>query len=282
MSLSKNIEKSIIHASTTFSEDKLNIYKKAIETEDENNSNGKWALDLMIKNAEIAKKNKAPLCDDTGIPHVMIEIGKDRTIYPELFQAINDGISKGLKNLPGRPMAVKGNDIERIEQSKGLFDESEKMSPSSFLIDKYEGEKIKIHILLLGGGPEIRAKTYRVFHKRSYKEVLNKSISWLKEALPLLGCTPTIPCIGIGRSHFEANSLMIKSMVYGKLNNQSSIEKYVTSELNKTNIGPMGFGGKTTAIGTFIKIGPQRSSGVRIVSARPSCFVEPRIATVTL
>jgi fumarate hydratase subunit alpha len=60
------------------------------------------------------------------------------------------------------------------------------------------------------------------------------------------------------------------------------VENYVTYELNKTGIGPMGFGGKTTVLGSFVNIGNQRASGVRIVAIRPSCFVEPRVATLKL
>ena len=59
-------------------------------------------------------------------------------------------------------------------------------------------------------------------------------------------------------------------------------ENYVSYELNKLNIGPLGLGGKTTVLGSFINIGNQRASGVRIVSIRPACFVEPRVATVSL
>ena len=77
----------------------------------------------------------------------------------------------------------------------------------------------------------------------------------------------------------EATSLMLRAMVHGSLDKQSDIEKYVTSELNKTNIGPLGLGGKTTVLGSFVNIGPQRASGVRIVAVRPSCFVEPRVAS---
>lgn len=239
----------------------------------------------MIQNVEIANKNKLPLCDDIGIPPVFIEIPKDQNISFGFFEDIKKGIANGFKNLPGRPMAVKGNDFERIEQFKGLYDESEMIIPLSFLIDinnenkggKELNNKIKIHLLLLGGGPEIRAKIYRVFHKRNYKEVLNSVINRFKENLGLLGCTPTISTIGIGRTHFEANFILIKAMIYGKLDNQSDFENYITDELNKTNIGPMGLGGKTTTIGSFVNIGPQRANGVRILATRPCCFVEPRV-----
>ena len=98
----------------------------------------------------------------------------------------------------------------------------------------------------------------------------------------MLGCTPSIPAIGIGRTHYEATSLLLKAIAYGNLDNQSEHEKRITNRLNKTDIGPMGFGGKTTVLGTYLNIGNQRASGVRIVSIRPSCFVEPRVATLKL
>ena len=60
---------------------------------------------------------------------------------------------------------------------------------------------------------------------------------------------------------------------------QSEIEKYIAEELNKTDIGPLGLGGKTTVLGSFVNIGSQRASGVRIVAARPACFVEPRVSS---
>ncbi|RBQ24257.1 hypothetical protein ALNOE001_03820 [Candidatus Methanobinarius endosymbioticus] len=284
MNLSSKIEKLLIKASTSYPQDRINAFKKALG--EETNENAIWALELMLKNAEITNKNKSPLCDDTGIPHVFIELGKNRNISFESFEDIKKGIANGFKNLPGRPMAVKGNDIERIEQSNGLYDESEKVFSPSFLIDSINDEEfsdnIKIHLLLLGGGPEIRAKTYRVFHKKNYRNVLNVAIERCKENLNLLGCTPSIPAVGIGRTQFEANSLLLKSLVYGNLDNQSEFENYITDELNKTNIGPMGLGGKTTAIGSFVKIGPQRASGVRILASRPCCFVEPRVGNIKI
>ena len=237
-------------------------------------------------------KKKLPLCDDTGIPHVIVEIGSERVLSGQLINNIYEGIAEGLRNLPARPMAVKGSDNERVSQSAGLYDDAGKMAPAPFIIDTgkdlstYQREinpdTLNFHFILEGGGPEIRAKTYRVFHKRSYINVLDTAIQWLSESLEKLGCTPSIPSIGIGRTHYEASSLLLKSVAYGKLDKQSEIENYVSNELNKLNIGPLGLGGKTTVLGSFINIGNQRASGVRIVSIRPACFVEPRVATISL
>lgn len=291
MDLVNKAQKAVIDASTKISSDRIKAYENALKIEEENqNFNALWALEQMIANFDIANKEKLPLCDDTGIPHVLVEVGEEREVPTNFFKDINEGISLGLDNLPARPMAVKGNDIERIEQSCGLFENPSAMKPVSFLFEQKDDstygkhigknpDKIKVHLILQGGGPEIRAKTYRVFHKRSKDVVLGEAIDWLKDSLSMLGCTPSLPSIGIGRSHFEANSLMIRAMVHGNLDSLSNIEKIVTDELNKTNIGPMGLGGKTTVLGTFVNIGYQRASGVRVVAVRPACFVEPRIAS---
>ncbi len=281
MDIVDEVSNSIIKASTQLSGDKLNALNLAIERE--TNDNAHWALTQILENYQAAQKDKLPLCDDTGIPHVIVELGCQRQITSDLISQINWGIYKGLNELPARPMAVRGNSIERIEQSKGLYDDAGLLKPASFLIDNCDNpDTLNIHFLLQGGGPEIRAKTYRVYHKRSFENVINTAIAWLEDSLKLLGCTPSIPSIGIGRTHYEASSLMLKSMIYGNLDDLNQYEQYVTDKLNESNIGPLGFGGKTTVLGTFLKIGNQRASGVRIVSVRPSCFVEPRKATLKL
>ncbi|MDO5810363.1 MAG: fumarate hydratase [Methanobrevibacter sp.] len=290
MSISEEVCETIIKASTTLSEDKYKALKDAISREEDDNA--KWALEIILENYQVAEKNRFPLCDDTGIPHVIIEIGSKRQITGEMLNQIHEGIYDGLNNLPARPMAVKGNAVERIEQSQGLYEKPGMLRPASVLIDNANDEStykrdisedtLNVHLLLEGGGPEIRSKTYRVYHQRSFDNVIGTACEWLESSLKMLGCTPSIPSIGIGRTHYEATSLLLKSIAYGSLDNQSSVEKEITERLNNSNIGPLGFGGRTTVLGTYLNIGNQRASGVRIVSIRPSCFVEPRVATIKL
>ena len=290
MDIINDISKAIIEASTTLSNDKYDALRRAID--EESNENARWALKQILENYQVAQKTRFPLCDDTGIPHVIIEMGSDRQITGELLNQIHEGISLGLNSLPARPMAVKGSEVERIEQSEGLFDEPGKLSPASILIDNSNDEStyrrdidpdtLNIHFLLEGGGPEIRSKTFRVYHKRSFENVINTACEWLESSLKMLGCTPSIPSIGIGRTHFEATSLLLKSIAYGNLDNQNQHEREIADRLNETGIGPLGVGGKTTVLGCYLNIGYQRASGVRIVSIRPSCFVEPRVATLKL
>lgn len=280
MELIKKVKEAVIEASTTYRKDQIDAYKRALAQE--NNENASWVLNILMENAEIAEKEKRPLCDDTGIPHVLIEVGDDAIIPAGFFKDIKSGIELGLQELPARPMAVKGDDIQRIEQSQGLFEDPGKLISPGFLMDSIPGKSTKIHILMLGGGPEIRASTYRVFHKRDNRKVFEEVVTWFKSEVPLLGCTPCIPAVGIGRTHFEATSLMIKAMAYGDLNKQSELETYITNSINKEMVGPLSLGGNSTALGSFVKIGPQRASGVRIVSMRPCCCVEPRRALIEI
>jgi len=274
------IKDAVIEASTTFRKDQFDAYKRALDME--TNENTSWMLELLIENAKIANKNKFPLCDDTGIPHVLIEIGENISLPSNFFEDIKFGIEKGLIELPARPMAVRGDGIERIEQSNGLYNGPGKLVPPSFIIDKTEQNGVNIHVLMLGGGPEIRASTYRVFHKRDNRKVFNEVKTWMRSEVKMLGCTPCIPAVGIGRTHFEASSLMLKAMAYGNLNEQSKIEEEITESINNSKVGTLGIGGSVTALGSFVKIGPQRASGVRILSMRPCCCVEPRRSSVFL
>jgi fumarate hydratase subunit alpha len=283
MDLINETKNAVIKASTSFRKDQFKAYYKAFENE--KNPLASWILELLIKNAKIADENKFPLCDDTGVPHILVEMGKDSILPVNFMAEIKQGIKRGLQELPGRPMAVRGNDLERIEQKKGLYDDPGKLIPPSFILDQLDTEinnnpeKIRIHILMLGGGPEIRAKTYRVFHKRDYKEIFKEIIKYMKFELPKLGCTPCIPAVGVGRTHFEASTLMLKAMAYGNLEIQSDLEMELTQTLNSYGVGALNMGGSVTALGSFIKIGPQRASGVRILCMRPCCCVEPRVAS---
>ncbi|MBQ1847616.1 MAG: fumarate hydratase, partial [Clostridia bacterium] len=135
---------------------------------------------------------------------------------------------------------------------------------------------------MFGGGPAIRAKTYRVFHKHDTQVVTDEIVRWATEGVAQLGCTPCTLAVGIGRSHYEAAALMLQAQADGKYDVQSDMEKSITERVNEAGIGPLGLGGDTSVIATFLKVGPQRASGVRIVCVRPTCCFEPRIATVEL
>jgi fumarate hydratase subunit alpha len=270
----------LIEAGTSSSPDRLNACRRALESE--RSQNARWVLEQIIENAQIAQQEQLPLCDDTGIPHVIVHIGDNCRLPDGWLTAIETGIAQGLREMPGRPMAVRGDDVERVEQSDGLHPDPGALETAPVIVRAQKGERLTLTVLLLGGGPEIRARTRRIFHKRSMALVLEEVGGWLAEEVGSLGCTPTVPAIGIGRSQVEASTLMLEAMAQGNLDRQNEMEQKITRMVNQSGVGPLGLGGGTTALGCFMKIGPIRASGVRIVCARPCCLVEPRRAMETL
>lgn len=274
------VSETLVTAGSTFRPDKKEAYRKAISAEQ--NDKARWVLQTILDNAEAAEANHSPLCDDTGIPHLVLEVGPDCAVTGRMLDEIRQGVAEGLRKLPGRPMGIMGDDSHRIDQSGGLDPDSAGVLPAPILIRRCEENVVRLHVLMFGGGPAIRAKTYRVFHKHNTQVVLDEIVNWARESVAQLGCSPCTLSVGVGRSHFEATSLMLQAQVDGRYDVQSEMEQEITRRVNESDVGPLGLGGNTSVIATFMKVGPQRASGVRIVCLRPSCCFEPRIATVDL
>ena len=279
-SIIEKVAQCLVTAGSTFREDQKEAYRRAIANE--KNEQSCWVMRQVLDNALVAENRRSPLCDDTGIPHLFLEVGKNRSVSGEMMQEIMEGVEMGLRQLPGRPMAIMGDDYARIDQSGGLNPDSGALKPSPILIKPVDEDVIRLTVLMLGGGPAIRGITQRVFHKHSVDVVIDEIVSRATEGVSKLGCSPCVLAVGVGRSQFEATSMMMEAMVYGDFNQQSDFEKRITEKVNEANIGPLGLGGKHSVLATFAKIGPQRASGVRIVALRPCCCFEPRRASVEL
>lgn len=278
--IEKKVCDCLVRAGSTFREDQKEIYRKAIAREPGTSSC--WVMQQILDNALVAEKNRGPLCDDTGIPHIFIEVGPNRQVTGDILAQIHTGIEAGLRKLPGRPMAIMGDDYHRIDQSGGLNPDSGALAPSPILIKPVDEDVLRLTILMLGGGPAIRGITQRVFHKHSVQVVIDEIVTRAIPAVSQLGCSPCTLAVGIGRSQFEATSMMMEAMAKGNYDVQSEFERTITDRMNESNVGALGLGGKTSVLATFAKVGPQRASGVRIIALRPCCCFEPRRATVEL
>lgn len=276
----EKVAQCLVTAGSTFREDQKEAYRRAIA--DEKLESACWVMKQVLDNALVAEDRRSPLCDDTGIPHLFLEVGPNKTVTGNLLEQIKEGVRQGLRQLPGRPMSIKGDDYARIDQSGGLDEDSGALAPSPILIKPVNEDVIRLTVLMLGGGPAIRGITQRVFHKHSVEVVIDEIVNRAIPAVSQLGCSPCTLAIGIGRSQFEATSLMMEAMAKGNYNEQTVFEQTITNRVNETNVGALGLGGKTSVLATFAKVGPQRASGVRIVALRPCCCFEPRRASVEL
>lgn len=280
MTIQERVAQCLVTAGSTFREDQKEVYRKAIA--DEKVESSCWVMKQVLDNALVAEERRSPLCDDTGIPHLFLEVGPKKCVTGELLEQIKEGVVMGLRQLPGRPMAIKGDDFARIDQSGGLNEDSGALAPSPILIKPVDEDVLRLTVLMLGGGPAIRGITQRVFHKHSVDVVIDEIVNRAIPAVSQLGCSPCALAIGIGRSQFEATSLMMEAMAKGNFGVQSDFEKRITDKVNESQTGPLGLGGIHSVLATFAKIGSQRASGVRIVAMRPCCCFEPRRASVEL
>ena len=280
MTIREKVANCLVEAGSTFREDQKEAYRKAIA--DEQIESSCWVMKQVLDNALVAEERHSPLCDDTGIPHLFLEVGPNKCVTGALLEEIKEGVRQGLRQLPGRPMAIKGDDYARIDQSGGLNEDSGALDASPILIKPVDEDVLRLTIMMLGGGPAIRGITQRVFHKHSMDVVIDEIVSRAIPAVSQLGCSPCTLAVGIGRSQYEATCLMMEAMAKGDFGVQSDFEKRITDKVNASKTGPLGLGGKHSVLATFAKIGPQRASGVRIVALRPCCCFEPRRANVEL
>ena len=150
------VRDTLVAAGSTFREDKKEAYRQAIAKED--NEKAKWVMETILANAEVAEHDHSPLCDDTGIPHMVLEVGEECAVTGKMLDAIKAGVAEGLRKLPGRPMGIMGDDSHRIDQSGGLNPDSAGVEPAPILIRRCRDNVIRLHIMMFGGGPAIRAR----------------------------------------------------------------------------------------------------------------------------
>ena len=86
------VRDTLVTAGSTFTQDKKDAYQRAIENEE--NEKAKWVLQTILENAEVAERDRSPLCDDSGIPHLVLEVGSQCAVTGDMIDAIKEGIAE--------------------------------------------------------------------------------------------------------------------------------------------------------------------------------------------
>ena len=115
----------LIQAGSTFREDQKEAYRRAIAKEPGTNSC--WVMQQVLDNALVAEKNRGPLCDDTGIPHIFIEIGPNRQVTGDVLAQIHAGIEAGLRKLP-----EKTDDSKKLTAKRTAFNDPDVLAYSVY------------------------------------------------------------------------------------------------------------------------------------------------------
>lgn len=231
-------------------EDVLRSLQTAITTEA--SPTGRDILKQLIDNAEIARAEEVPMCQDTGVAVVFLELGQDVAIEGGyLYDAINDGVKKGYiegylrKSMVSDPLLRKNTDDN---------------TPAVIHTRIVPGENLKITVAPKGAGSENMSRIRMMAPSDGVSGIKSFVLETVKEASSN-PCPPVIVGIGIG-GNFEMCALLAKKALLRTLGQPShlphiaKLEHELLKEINKLGIGPQGLGGLTTALGVNIEVYP--------------------------
>ena len=217
-------------------------------------------LEQIILNSDIAKNENKPICQDTGMACVFLEIGQDVHIIGGLLEdAINEGVRRGYDEGFLRKSVVK-DPINRINTKDN--------TPAIIYYDIVPGDKIKITVAPKGFGSENMSRIKMLKPSDGLQGVKDFIIETIKLAGPN-PCPPIVIGVGIGGTFDKAAYLSKKALirplnVRNKDEFYSNLEKELLEDINNLGIGPQGFGGKTTAIGLNIETYPTHIAGLPV------------------
>ncbi len=206
-------------------------------------------IDIIIENADIARKENRPMCQDTGMVVVFAEIGQDvHIIGGGIDDAINEGVRQGYRDGVLRKSVV-GDPLERINTKDN--------TPAIIHYEIVKGDALKIVVAPKGFGSENMSQLIMLKPADGLQGVKDFVLKVVKEAGPN-PCPPIIIGVGIGGSFDKApllakKALMRSTDVRNKNAYYASLEEELLQEINALGIGPQGFGGKTTALAVNIE-----------------------------
>src|SRR6056297_1305736 len=236
--ITKEIAEAVQTANFSLSNDLFESFNQALKHE--KSKLGKDVLKELIKNAQIAEDEKIPICQDTGIVVIFVEIGEDVFIEGDLNEAINFGIKIGYNEGYLRKSVVE-DPFDRENTGDN--------TPAVIYTERVPGNKLNFKVLIKGAGSENMSKI-KMFNPTATKnEIIEFIINTVREA-GANACQPYILGIGIGGTFEKAAMLSKKALVSDKMKNDQvkKFEQKILREVNKTGIGPGGLGGTVTAL----------------------------------
>jgi len=246
--ITNEVKRLCIEAATFIPQDVLNKIKDSCKNED---GLSKEILEQIILNDEIAANEFTPMCQDTGITLVFVEIGNEVFINGDLEKAINDGVALGYTLGYLRKSVVK-SPLNRINTKDN--------TPAIIHIKHTLGDKLKITISPKGAGSENMSKVKMLTPADGIEGIKKFVVDTVVEAGGR-ACPPLVLGIGIG-GNLEKAALIGKEALLRDINDESSdedariLEHELYDLLNKTNVGPMGLGGKTTVLAVKVNLYP--------------------------
>lgn len=256
--ITENIKEMCIEANHYLSKDMEAVMERAAETEEA--PLGKQILGQLRENLDIAARDMIPICQDTGMAVVFLEIGQD--VHLEggpLEDAVNEGVRQGYtqgylrKSVVGDPI-LRENTMDN--------------TPAVIHTRIVAGDKVKIKVAPKGFGSENMSRVFMLKPADGLEGVKNAILTAVKDAGPN-ACPPMVVGVGVGGT-FEKCALMAKEALTREAGSHSSIpwvrelEEEMLEKVNSLGIGPGGLGGSTTAFAVNVNTYPTHIAGLPV------------------
>jgi len=237
-------------ANFVLGEDVLAALKQALKTEE--SPLGREVLSRLVENAKIAQKEQLPLCQDCGTAVVFLEIGQEVHIIGDLYAAVEEGVRRGYaqgylrKSIVNKPFSARINTKDN--------------TPPVTHIEIVPGERLKITVMPKGAGAENTSKLAMLKPGDGRQGIIDLVVKTVDEGGGS-SCPPLIIGIGIGGTAEKAMLLAKKALLrkVAEPNPDSEIaelEREILAKVNALGIGPLGFGGRTTALAVHAEVMP--------------------------
>lgn len=270
--ITKTVREMCIKVNHFLSEDMDNALKKA--TENEKSDLGKKILDQLQENLKIAGEDMIPICQDTGMAVLFVEVGQDVHVADGLIEdAINEGVRQGYVDGYLRKSVVKDPIIRENTKDN---------TPAVIHYSIVAGDKIKITFAPKGFGSENMSRVFMLKPADGIEGVKNAIMTAVTDAGPN-ACPPMVVGVGIGGT-FEKCAILAKKALTREIGKNSDmeyvaeLEKEMLQKINTLGIGPGGLGGTTTALAVNINTYPTHIAGLP-VAVNICCHVNRHIVS---
>ena len=256
--ITKNIKEMCIEANHFLSPDMAEAMKQA--QQNEKSPLGKQILGQLQENLEIAAQDMIPICQDTGMAVVFLEIGQE--VHFEggsLEEAVNEGVRQGY---------VEGYLRKSVVGDPIIRENTKDNTPAVIHYNIVPGDKVKIKVAPKGFGSENMSRVFMLKPADGIEGVKNAILTAVQDAGPN-ACPPMVVGVGIGGT-FEKCALMAKDALTREVGTHSDIqwvkdlEEEMLETINKLGIGPGGLGGTTTALAVNVNTYPTHIAGLPV------------------
>ena len=226
----------------------------------EKNSRARRILKALLENADCARREKLAMCQDTCLPYIFVELGQEALVCGgDLLKAINEGIEQGYRKGHLRNSII----AHPLKRNTGIS-----FSPGVVHIDIVKGKYVNLTVLPKGFGSENKSQA-KMFKPTEGKEAIRDFVlGAVKEAGPD-ACPPFVVGVGIGGGLDQA-ALLAKRALLRPINRRNpdrllaNLEKELLQEINRLDLGPLGLGGRTSALGVNILSYPTHIAGLPV------------------